>query len=80
MSEWKVPVRSLIDHIRTAADVDPWAQDMAAQLLAKQIPTPAEIEGGGSTWYYVCGECHGAINMDDRYCKHCGNAVSWNEK
>lgn len=80
MSEWKVPVQSLIDHIKTAIDVDPWAQDMAAQLLALQIPKPAELEGGGHTWFYVCGECHGAINREDRFCRHCGNAVSWKEK
>lgn len=80
MSEWKVPVQSLIDHIRTAVDVDPWAKEMAAQMLRKQIDIPAEIEGGEHTWFYVCGECHGAINRDDKWCKHCGNAVSWDEK
>ena len=80
MSEWKVPVRSLIDHIKTATDVDPWAKDMAATLLEMQIPTPAEIEGGGYTWFHVCGECHGIIDREDKFCKHCGNAVSWSEK
>lgn len=33
MSERKVPVQSLIDHIKTAVDVDPWAKKMAAELL-----------------------------------------------
>lgn len=77
MSERKVPVQSLIDHIKTAVDVDPWAQDMAARLLKTQIPTPAEIEGGGSTWFYVCGVCHGQIDRKDRFCRHCGCAVCW---
>ena len=36
MSEWKVPVQSLIDHIKTAVDVDPWAKEMAEELLKKQ--------------------------------------------
>ena len=75
--EWKVPVQSLIDHIRTAVDVDPWAQDMAAKLLTKQIAKPAEVEGGGSTWFYVCGECHGQIDERDRFCRHCGNKIGW---
>lgn len=79
LSEWKVPVQSLIDHIRTAIDVDPWAKEMAAQMLRTQIDTPAEIEGGGHTWFYVCGECHGAIDSGDRFCKHCGQAVSWQD-
>lgn len=80
MSDYNVPVRSLIDHIRTAVDVDPWAQDMAAQLLKKQIDVPAEIEGGGTTWFYVCGECHGTIDRGDKWCKHCGQAITWKEK
>ena len=29
----KVPVQSLIDHIKTAIDVDPWAKEMAEKLL-----------------------------------------------
>ena len=36
MSERKVPVQSLIDHIKTAVDVDPWAKEMAEGLLKKQ--------------------------------------------
>ena len=36
MSEWKVPVQSLIDHIKTAVDVDPWAKEMAEELLKEQ--------------------------------------------
>lgn len=38
-------------------------------------PVPAEIEGGGSVWWYVCGECHGSIDSWDHYCKHCGRSV-----
>lgn len=39
--------------------------------------TPAELEGGGTTWWMVCGDCHGAIDTNDRYCKHCGVKVKW---
>jgi DnaJ-class molecular chaperone len=31
-----------------------------------------EIEGGGSSWWYVCPECHGAVDRGDRWCRHCG--------
>ena len=34
-----------------------------------------EIEGGGSTWWYVGSDCHGAINDFDRYCRHCGRRL-----
>ena len=33
MADNKVPVQSLIDHIKTAVDVDPWAKKMVAELL-----------------------------------------------
>ena len=36
MKEWKVPIQSLIDHIKTAIDVDDWAKEMAEDLLKKQ--------------------------------------------
>ena len=35
----------------------------------------AEIEGGGSNWWYVCSECHGAIDKSDQYCRHCGGRI-----
>ena len=47
----------------------------AAEELIKQIPLKMEIEGGGLTWWYVCPECHGAIDDGDKFCRHCGQAV-----
>lgn len=71
-----MPVQSLIDHIRTAVDVDPWAKEMAAKLLAQQIPTPAEIcENGRGIVYYACGKCLAAIGVYDKYCRNCGQAI-----
>ena len=43
----------------------------------QRIRTEAELEGGGSTWFYVCGECHGAINYQADTCRHCGAIISW---
>ena len=31
-----VPIQSLIDHIKTAIDVDPWAKEMVEDLLQEQ--------------------------------------------
>ena len=36
MKEYKVPIQSLTDHIKTAVDVDPWAKEMAEDLLKNQ--------------------------------------------
>ena len=47
----------------------------AIDLLKEQEPAEIEREGGGSTWWYVCGECHGAVDLSDQYCKHCGRKL-----
>lgn len=40
-------------------------------------PVAAELEGGGSTWWFVCGECHTAIDRCDRFCRQCGRRIIW---
>lgn len=47
----------------------------AIEELTTQEPAEIEIEGGGSTWWHVCGECHGAVDTQDLYCKHCGRPL-----
>ena len=51
------------------------AANEAVELLKEQEAVEPELEGGGSNWWYVCGECHGAIDERDAYCRHCGRAV-----
>ena len=72
-----VPVQSLIDHIKTAHDVDPWAKVMMEELLNAQKPVKPEIEGSSNTWWHVCGNCHTSINPNAKYCHQCGRAVKW---
>lgn len=40
-------------------------------------PVHAEIEGGGSNWWNVCGECHSSLNPGDKYCHECGRKIEW---
>lgn len=49
----------------------------AIQLLKEREPVPVELEGGGWSWWYVCGECHTAINARDRFCQECGRPLDW---
>jgi len=51
------------------------ASGQAADALRRNIPQEMETEGGGSTWFLVCPECHGAIDAKDKYCRYCGQAV-----
>ena len=47
----------------------------ALTQLNVQEPKQMETEGGGTTYWNVCPDCHGAIDRGDRYCRHCGLAV-----
>ena len=49
--------------------------EKAAAALKRNIPQEMELEGGGYNWWYVCPECHGAVDRADHFCKHCGQAV-----
>ena len=46
--------------------------DDALELLKEREPVEKEIEGGGTSWWHVCKECHGAVDQSDHFCKHCG--------
>lgn len=56
-----------------------FAEELIETLKAQeqQEPVPAELEGGGSSWWHVCGECHGWIDSSDSYCRHCGRRIKW---
>ena len=71
-----VPVQSLIDHIKTATDVDPWAKEMAEELLKKQEPVKPNPVHNSARWF-ACGKCDCSITMEDKFCPRCGRPVKW---
>lgn len=52
------------------------ATDILAVLL-KEKSAEAEMEGDANTWWFACGECHGAIDPKDKYCRECGRKIIW---
>jgi len=50
-----------------------------AEAPSDRKPIQADIEGGGSSWWYVCEECHTIVNFRDNYCSECGNRLGWGE-
>jgi len=78
LSEQKVPVQSLIDHIKTAVDVDPWAKEMAEELLKKREPMKVK-------WYIGRAHCPSCGELFPRkketqyiqFCSFCGQKVEW---
>ncbi len=51
---------------------------IAGQLRKmKEETAKAEIEGGEHTWWFVCSECHGAIDPHAERCEGCGRRIIW---
>lgn len=40
-------------------------------------PMEPDMEGGGTSWFYVRGDCHGVIDCKAEKCRHCGRPVKW---
>lgn len=49
----------------------------AAEELRAGEETEPEFEGGGSSWWWVCGECRTMIDERDRFCRECGRRLKW---
>ena len=85
--EHHVPIQSLIDHIKTATDVDPWAKEWAEVLIKKSVPILPKIEPDIRGIKYACGACNATLWIQKdtasldyninyyNYCTICGQAV-----
>lgn len=40
-----------------------------------QLTAYREVAGQWCTHYYQCSNCKGAIDIDDKYCRHCGAKI-----
>ena len=50
----------------------------AAEELERMKPVKAEYEGDAkSSWWYVCEDCHTAIDPADKFCRQCGRPIQW---
>ena len=47
--------------------------------IVKLTPVEAEMEGGGSLWAKVCGECHTILRSGWKFCPECGRPVKREE-
>ena len=74
-----VPIQSLIDYIKTACDVDPWAKIMAQELLKRHEPAETEIEVLNEIdRLYRCSNCHRYLfYIKQKYCDKCGQTLKW---
>jgi hypothetical protein len=69
-----VPVQSLIDHIKTATDVDPWAKEMVEELIRE--PVKPQYKDAG----IFCGGCDSYVRTCDLFCASCGRKIDWGKR
>ena len=81
-------IRSAIDHIRTAVDVDEWAMEIAVDAMEKQIPKKPVVPI--DTW--LCPSCGESVEYQQKLgdnvlyhgqyeiCPKCGQAIDWEEE
>jgi hypothetical protein len=48
--------------------------DMKVQV---EMKVEAGIEGGGTTWWYICEGCHCPINYREKTCRSCNAEIDW---
>ena len=78
-------IECAIRHIQTAADIDPWAVEIAVEAMEKQIPMKPNYKEEDRfvkelfAVYTYCPVCKKEVAVDDMYCVCCGQAIDWTE-
>ena len=75
-----VPVQSLIDHIKTAIDVDPWAKEMVETMLKEKEATKPTRVNTNYEQHWNCGNCNAVISGWDKFCHECGKRIEWERR
>ena len=47
-----------------------WVDDVRKNIKAQKVLAGGILDG--TTHWYECSCCHGAVDILDTYCKHCG--------
>ena len=71
-------IENAIRHIRTAIDVDPWAQEIAVSAMEKQVPKKPRTDGTYTVEDVMqCPDCNGFVlyHKGISYCEKCGQAI-----
>lgn len=55
-------------------------EDIPSADVRKNIKAQKVIGGGerdGATCWFECSHCHGTMDPQDMFCKHCGAVLEW---
>lgn len=66
LADWKIsPI--VLDPVPPA--------DVRKNIKAKKIIGGGEHDG--ATCWFECSSCHGSVDIEDAYCKHCGAVLEY---
>jgi len=71
-------IQNAIRHIQTAADVDPWAVEIAVEAMEKRIPKKT-ARPDSPYFRYACPSC-GNYPLRGYYCCKCGQAIVYSKE
>lgn len=57
-----------------------WIKEMPTADVRKNIHAQKVIGGGerdGATCWFECSHCHGTVDLQDMFCKHCGAVLEY---
>ena len=66
--------------IATFCEVSLTAKKISTADVRKNIKAQKVIGGGerdGATCWFECSHCHGTVDIEDAYCKHCGAVLEY---
>ena len=55
-------------------DIEPTA-DVRENITAHKVIGGSEHDG--ATCWFECSHCHGSVDIEDAYCKHCGAVLEY---
>lgn len=57
-----------------------WIDEMPTADVRENIKAQKVIGGGehdGATCWFECSNCHGTVDLQDMFCKHCGAVLEY---
>lgn len=62
------------EQVKELIDLQPTA-DVRKNIKAQKVIGGGEHDG--ATCWFECSHCHGTVDIEDAYCKHCGAVLEY---
>lgn len=73
-------VESSIIFGKRNCDIEQMCHDALVLLKEREPVEPIrgeDMDSSSACWWFVCPSCRIAIDYQDRFCRHCGQALKW---